>query len=215
MKKGFLIILMVFIGANLFAHEDWIDVSNYYPAAGDTITIYLSGGHHYPESETLLAERLIYRPEIVTPEGRTESLKFTAGKNRWKTSYVIKNAGVYIAKFALKKPQIDTPLFYGKAIIIAGGKDQQKNYSAQLPMEISPLTEISSATPGSTLKLHLLKNETPSSGTIILMPAGSKNYYLTNTSTQPAEYKIRSTGKYLVYTETSGTNCSVTFAIQK
>jgi len=213
MKKIVLILFALLINTTLFAHEDWVDVSTYYPAVGDTISIYLSAGHHYPKSEIQLAERLIYEPQIITPDGSVEMLQFTPEKNRWETSYVIKNAGVYVAKFALKKPQIDVPLFYGKAIIIAGGEDRQEKYSAQLPLEISPLTEISATTSGSTLKLHLLKNGEPATGTIIVMPAGSKNYYLTNTSTQPAEYRVKSPGKYLVYTEKSGTNCSVTFAI--
>jgi len=215
MKKGFLIILMAFFGSSLFAHEDWIDVNNYYPAVGDTITIYLSGGHHYPESETLLAERLIYQPEIVTPAGRTESLKFTAEKNRWKTSYVIKKAGVYVAKFALKKPQMDSPLFYGKALIIAGNKDQTASYTANLPMEISPIISLSSIKPDETLKFHLQKNGEPKAGTVILMPSGGKNNYLSTTENQPAQFTGVQPGKYLVYTEQSGTNCSVTFAIQK
>lgn len=215
MKKilGFLLVFL--LSTTLFAHEDWIDVSNYYPAVGDTISIYLAAGHHYPESEILLAERLIYQPEIITPNGTAVPLKFSAEKNQWKTTYIVKSPGVYVIKYALKKPPLTDPLFYGKALVIAGEKDQGKKYSTGSVMEISPTGEISDLAKGDTLAFQLLQDSKPVKGTILLMPAGGKDHYLSTTPDQPAKYTLEKPGKYLVYTEQGGTNCSVTFAIKR
>jgi len=213
-KLVIFIITILTFATPIFAHENWITVDNFYPNPGDTITVTLSGGHHFPENDVLVKESLIYKPEVIFPDGSVETLSLTADKNRWIARLPISQSGVYLVKSALKRPQMDTPLFYGKAIVISGSKDNPEGYGTGAPVDIVPIHPVSSLSPGENLTLTLLKNHQADSGTITLMPEEGKNNYLTTTKNQPAEYKLRNSGSCLATVSSGGINCSVTFAIQ-
>jgi len=198
----------------LQAHENWVMVDNYYPDSGDTLTITLSGGHHFPENDVLISENLLYQPKVILPDNSTESLHFQADENRWTAQYIVKQPGVHLIRIDLKRPQMDRPLFYGEAIIIAGKSDNYSAYRQNLPLGILPGKALSSYTAGSTLSLKLLRDGKLASGTLSLIPAGGRENFLTVSPDAPAEFKMKSSGAYLATVSESGVTCSVTFAIK-
>jgi len=190
-------------------------VDNFYPQIGDTITITVSGGHHFPENGVLIAERLLHNPEIVAPDGSVNPLTLKAQNNCWKSHYVIRQSGVHSIRIALKKPQVDEPLFYGKALVIAGGKDDPEKYREDNPLDVILGTALSRYSPGDNLALKIFKNGQPVSGTLSLIPADEKENFLTVTPRRPAEFHLKNPGIYLANASESGVSCSVTFAIKR
>jgi len=77
MKKFIISIFLVLFSGEAYAHYFWLNVDNYYPEAGEEITISVGYGHNFPKDAGASADRLD-KLFIIDPEGRIMPLEIKA-----------------------------------------------------------------------------------------------------------------------------------------
>ncbi|MDY6822879.1 MAG: DUF4198 domain-containing protein [Thermodesulfobacteriota bacterium] len=67
-------LMVLLVGTAAHAHMLWFNVSDHTPEKGDTVSLEIGFGHHFPNGEEIKAGRL--KPlEIITPDGRSITAK--------------------------------------------------------------------------------------------------------------------------------------------
>jgi len=204
---------LVFLLAGLLnAHETWI----VFQAGEEGKSIfYLCSGHDFPESETIVSEKLADSISLVKPAGKSEEFQLVESKekNCWQAEAELKSTGTYLACYSLKRPQMEEPLVWGKTII--SYKGDSGNYSSGNGLEIVPLLKLTAVEAGEKLPLVLYYNGERVSGSLRISPAGSGSYHMRTAKEYPAEIKIKKSGWYLITAGYEGKKCSLTFFVEE
>jgi uncharacterized GH25 family protein len=219
MRRVFLAIIamMAFCVGTAFAHEHWVDVSDFNPPEGTKQSVFLCSGHAFPKSETVLKDRVLHETKIIKPDGTTEEFETVEKGKRRVTEFLFESQGTYVMGFALKQPQSKEPLYWARAICVAGttGGDREKLYSSGKGLEILPLSKVSALKKGDQLPLVITFDGARVDGRLSVLPEKGKSVTLSTTAKRPAALKISATGRYLVTTAYKGKGCSLTFAVKE
>lgn len=205
--------VLTWAGAAALAHEHWVDVEDYYPAAGKSVKVHVCSGHAFPESSTVLKERVLRGTRVIAPGGKASDYQASeAGKKR--TARIeLGEAGVHLVLFELGPPQMKEPMYQAKAIVIAGDGDDEAKYAVGHGLEIVPMDKLSGLSKGGKLSLAVLYNGTRIAARITIEPEQGKSSVLSTTAKRAAEFKVPGEGRYLVTTSHKGKTCSLTFAV--
>ncbi len=175
--RWFWITLAIFlISPNGFAHNLWLNPSNHYPKAGETVDIVIGWGHKYVESRTdqevkeetvKVISALDPDGKIVEPERKSPSL----------FQLNIEKPGVYAVTAGIKpgiftttpegrkwadKKEVRNPLkctaynIIAKTLIVAGGSDRNLSASTDQPLEVILLKDPSTLKKGDSLPIKVL-----------------------------------------------------------
>ena len=208
--------LITLYSESVFAHEHWIDMTNVYPAAGETQKVFICSGHSFPESSIVLKDRVLHDAEIIKPDGTTERFETAEDTKRRSAEFSLNSNGTHIVGFALKQPQMKEPMYWVRAISVVGGtNDNERLYSTGKGLEIVPGSKVSSLKQGDKLPLVVLYNGKQIDTRLSILPEEGKSMTLSTTSKRPASLDVSEEGRYLVTTSYKGKSCSLTFAIQK
>lgn len=198
------------------AHEHWLDIGNFQPAAGEKARILICSGHTFPKSTIILRDRLLHSMEVIRPDGKAVAYQPTAEKTCWAAEFSLESAGAYIITFSLKKPQLKEPLYWAKAILIVGaGEDNENLYTVGKGLEIVPGRKLSELKKGETMPLTVFYNGSPVDASLSILPEAGKIMFLSTSSDRPAVLKIAREGRYLVTASYGGKGCALTFAVPK
>ena len=195
------------------AHEHWLDVEDYYPAAGAKLSISVCSGHSFPESSTVLKERVLRGTRVVSPEGKESAYQASEDGKKRKAQIDAGNAGVYLVLFELGPPQMKEPMYQAKAIVVAGDADDEDGYKVGRNLEIVPLARVSAKANGDTLPLALVFNGERVAGRITVEPAKGRSVTLSTTRERAAELKLVGGGRHLATASHKGKGCSLTFSV--
>ncbi len=210
--KKFIIALLSFTGL-LFAHENWLMTDQFITAPGETVTVYLCGGHYFPESGFAVKDKLVYKTYFIAPGGDTTAFKTTVDGRRRRGEITIAEKGTYQVVAVLKRPQKKEPEYWTKAVIVSGGKTEPVNYASGKGLEIVPETGISKLNPGDSLPLRILYNNTPVKGTVSVSIDGKKNFTRKTDGDGRTILTIKRSGTYMLYVTRGAQGSSLTFYI--
>lgn len=205
-----LLVLFVLFSGIAYAHEHWI-LTDAATDADGTITFRIGSGHRFPDSDTLLAERLLVETIVTAPNGKAQPLN-TGIHDRFRTGTVrCDQPGTWAFSFALQRPRQTEPLHRGRCILVNGGKDDPVRYTNGTGLEIAPGAALSEMFPGATLPLRILHDGHPIGGAISVTPENGPSFFLSTTSARPAQLPIRQPAAWLLTVTDRGRTFSLTF----
>ncbi|HDN84654.1 MAG TPA: DUF4198 domain-containing protein [Candidatus Aerophobetes bacterium] len=228
MKKTFIILcsLTVLLSTSIvYAHDLWLNVSNYFPKPGEVVTIELGWGHRFPTDE-VIKEGWLESIYAISPKGEKISLKKLDPTH---FSFRPQIAGIYLVAAQIK-PGFLTKTTEGyklqtkrglknvitcfrydkraKAIIQGGKKKEGISQKAGHPLELIPLKAPAQLKEGDTFPLKVIFRGEPLSKTYLFATyAGfseEKNTFAYTTMTDEegvGSIKILKKGKWMVKVE--------------
>jgi uncharacterized GH25 family protein len=197
-----------------WTHEDWITVSQYFPALGTEVQVFLGNGHRFPHSESAPSTEFVTGIEVTAPSGRQTVLPvhLDGANHQLRSSLNIQEAGTYLLSYTVQRPKMKEPLLLGRTVLFAGGDSGR--YTQGKSLEIVPLTPLSSLQKGGTLPLALLFHGEAIAGSFTITPEGSRSYTMSSTVERPALIHLNSSGKYLVTTNRRGQYANFSFFVR-
>jgi len=207
-----IIALLLFSGI-LLAHENWLMTDQFTPGPGETIPVYLCGGHYFPESGFAVKDKLIYKTYVIAPGGDTTAFETTVDGKRRRGEITLTEKGTYQVVAVLKRPQKKEPEYWTKAIIVAGTETEPVIYASGEGLEIVPETEISKVNIGDALPLRVLYNNRPVKGTLSISIDGKKNFSRKTGADGRTTLTIKRSGNYMLYVTRGSQGSSLTFHI--
>jgi uncharacterized GH25 family protein len=198
----------------VYAHEDWITASQYFPAVGTEVQLFLGNGHRFPQSESAPSTEWVTGIEVTAPSGRQTVLPvhLDAASHQLRSSLRIQEAGTYVLSYTVQRPKMKEPLLLGRTVLIAGA-DSGK-YTKGRSLEIAPLAQLSSLRSGDTLALALLLNGERLAGSLTITPEGGRPYNMSTTVERPALITLSSIGQYLITTNRRGQYANLSFFVR-
>lgn len=199
--------------ASAFGHEHWIvtDVSG--TAGNGLARIRICSGHNFPQSDLLLAERLLSETVVVGPDGKSVLYKPHPRDKTWTADVAFDKPGVWMVSFALKKPQESDPLFRGRSLLVLGPLDDPSRYAQKKGLEIVPGAALSTLKIGDTLPVSILVDGSPVEGKIAITPEKGSVSFLSTAKDRPAQLKIAAYGACLLTVSHKGRTFALTFTI--
>lgn len=174
------LLLLLSAPAAVFAHDYWVEPSNFRPAAGDKIKAVISGGHSFPVSEFAVSDKLVTETVIALPSGQRLAYKTQEDKKEKcciSEEIGLTMTGIYLLQSQIKKPQEKLPLFYVKSILSIDDQPADSPVARENPvtptefnpisytlgclMEIIPLSDLTKLKKGDELLLYLLYGNKP------------------------------------------------------
>lgn len=210
--KKFIITLLLFTGF-LFAHENWLMTDQFITDPGKTITVYLCGGHYFPESGFAVKDKLVYKTVVVSPGGDTTAFKTTIDGKRRRGEIILTEKGAYQVVAILKRPQKKEPEYWMKSVILTGTETGPTNYASGQGLEIVPGIGLSKVTIGDDLPLRILFNNEPVKGTLSISIDGKKNFSLKTDAGGRTTLSVKRSGNYMLYVSRGSQGSSLTFHI--
>jgi len=227
------LLLLLSAPAAVFAHDYWVEPSNFRPAAGDKIKAVISGGHSFPVSEFAVSDKLVTETIIALPSGQRLAYKTQENKERKcriSDEVPFTQTGIYLLQFQIKKPQEKLPIFYAKSILSIEEKSitptefNPISYTLGCLMEIIPLSDPTKLKKGDELPLQLLYDNKPmkemfeiaikypdKTGDKDKSSTAEEHFILKTDKEGRAKLKIIASGRYLIVVEHKGEGCSLTF----
>lgn len=202
----------LFCAATAHAHEHWV-ITDTGANTNGRQKVCICSGHSFPQSDILLAERLLADMQIVGPSGEPTPYKPAAQEKTWMADVSFDKPGVWMVSFSLKKPQEDHPVYQGRCLMVMGGQDDPTRYASGKGLEIVPGALLSELKPGGTLPVSILMDGTPVEGKIAVTPEKGAASFLSTGRDRPAQLRIPSAGAYLLTASQKGTTFSLTFSV--
>lgn len=201
---------------NAFAHEHWIDMSDFYPDANTVQKVFICSGHSFPESSIALKDRVLHDAHIIAPDGTVKAFEYVDGTKKRSAEVSFQTNGIHKVGFVLKQPQMKEPLHWAKALVVVDKKNDNPDlYVTKKGLEIALKGTISTLTKGDQLPLTVLYNGKQVDARLSIQPEQGKSIILSTTSKRPAILSISQSVRYLITTSYKGKSCSLTFAVQK
>lgn len=191
------------------AHDWWIIADPPRPEPGHAIRFEIGGGHAFPESDTLLAERLLYSTFISGPSGRTD-VEFSAGALIHEVTASLDAPGLYRAVFLIQRPGDDKPIITGTTLLPVGGVDNASEYAHGEGLEIVPLTRLSDWQPGGDVAVEVRWNGTVVPALIRLERATGRSIRMRSAPDRPAVFTRWIKELVLFITEHQGQTATLT-----
>jgi hypothetical protein len=207
--------LIVCLACSAWAHEHWVDLEDFHPAAGATSKVFVCSGHGFPKSSTLLKKRLLHDLTARVAGGEAVPYEIRQDGKRWTGEVAFKTAGVSIVSFSLKRPPLKEPLYQARTIVVVGGgKDDETQYGTMPGLIIVPGSQIHELKKGDELPLTVLYNGERVKARLTISPAGGRSSFLRTTTDRAALLKINKGGRYLVTTDYKGKGASLLFSVK-
>lgn len=208
-RASWMVPLLVLSAHAAMGHEHWIVMT----ATDGQAAVCLCSGHGFPSSEIRLAERLLVETVAIDPAGVVRPFTPLAGDTAWTASFPCEKPGVWVASFALKRPQEDEPLYRARCLSVVGGTDDPTRYASGKGLEIVPLAPVSDLVPGSSLPVAIHRDGVPIDGRVAVTPEkGAVSFYSTGKA-RPAEIKLASGGVHLLTASHKGRTFALTFSV--
>ena len=205
--------LLFFVGI-IFAHDHWIECDSYFLSSDQKSTIRICSGHYYPESVLAIKSRLIFESSVIDPSGDRIPLSTESVGTHREGSIQYQQPGTHLIQVVIKRPQLNDPDYWMKAIITIGKESNKEvNYFLGNSLEIVPLKNLITINIGDILPLQAFYNGKPIRGTFAVSIDGKKNFFLTTNTTGLADMRIDREGKYMVTIHYQGKGCSLTFEL--
>lgn len=196
------------------AHEHWIDVDDFCPAANTPVNVNICSGHYFPKSSFALKENVLNSVELINSGGEITSIETTAKENNSTGTFALKSEGTAILHFTLKRKQAKDPSYEAKAILISkNGEDKPASYATGSGLELAPSQALTGLKKGDELPLFLLLDGKRVSGSIEIVPEGGKTSFLKTETDKAAMLRLSESGRYLATTSIKGRGCSLVFCI--
>ncbi len=212
-RAGRLAVALLLAASFARGHDHWVLVD---AAAGEggVRGISIGSGHRFPESETLLARRLLADMEIVAPDGRAKPFGPEAHDHAWVASGMFEAPGVWIVSFALRRTPRAEPVHRGRAILVLGKEDDPSRYTKGEGLEIVPLEALSGLSPGDALPLTIMRDGGAIGSTIAVRPENGRSVFITAAADRPALMRVERSGAYLLTVTDRGQTFSLTFRVR-
>lgn len=205
-----LVLLMGFLSA----HDYWIDSNHFTAEPEQSVTIYLCGGHYFPESILAVKDKLVFKTCIIDPSGNSIPFETVKDNKRRRGAVTFTKQGTHLAVAVLKRPQLKEPEYWMKAIFIVGSETvDTSGYKIGEGLEVVPNKNISTLKSADNLPLQALFNGDSVQGTFTVSIGGKKNLFLRTDNEGRANLPVKRGGKYLITFSHKGKGCSLTFQI--
>ncbi|MFH1313685.1 MAG: DUF4198 domain-containing protein [Candidatus Eisenbacteria bacterium] len=216
LKLLFMLVLIIGLAERAAAHEHWVDVSSFYPDRGETLEVYICSGHHFPEGDHVLEDKVVEGLRMWTA-GKTPRLIESVVDEKFRTAEIaLEHEGVHIVGFTLKRPKAKKPSFEAKAIVVANPlKDDPGRYGLGEGLELVPLEAVSAIRPGDTLSVSLALDGNSIGAPLQVIPENGRTHYARTDVDAPAPIPIRTCGRYLVMAQVEGRGASLVFEVRE
>ena len=181
-----------------------------HPQAGSAVQFEIGGGHRFPSSEELLAERLLHAASLSGPNGAALPLAFSPEDLAHRATATLADPGVYRADFQIQRPGDEAPIIVGRALVLVDGQDDPSLYANNQGLEIVPLTKISTWQAGAEVAMEVRLNGEVVPAMIRLEREGGRPVRLRTTRDRPAVFRRWIEGPSLFITEHSGQTATLT-----
>lgn len=219
MKKNILISTILFFAVVLFStplfgHTYWIQPEHYFPAVGAGVKVFICGGHDFPHSAFAISDKVMWH-SIIYKDGSNTPLQ-TVIEGKIRTGNIqIKEKGVYLLTFILKRARDKAPRFEAKSIIhVDSNPTNSTTYKIGSGLEIVPTASLRSIKNGDSLTFQVLFDGQPVEAKCSVTPAGKKSSYLNAGKDSGFSFKVNHSGAYLLTASHSNRSCSLTFSTE-
>ncbi|GEM_PF-2165443 len=202
-------LLLGMFSAGAHAHDWWIHAHPVHPAPGSEVRLAIGGGHSFPESEELLAARLLAQTVLTGPDTEVP-LDFAADNKQHVAAYTLQRKGVYRADFHVQRPGDEAPLIAGRALVVAGAADDPAAYAANDGLEIVPLKPVSDWRAGGEVPLEVRSDGEVVASMIRLERATGRPVRMRSAPGRPAVFRHWQAGPSLFITEYRGQTATLT-----
>jgi hypothetical protein len=197
-----------------FAHEHWIDVETFYPEVGDSVGVYLCGGHYFPKSEMAVKDNVIDAFGVRCGSDSLVTIPTVREKKRRTGVLAVASAGVHVLTLTLKRPKANDPSFEAKALVVVDPTtDSPERYVLGQGLELAPHASLSGLEPGDELPISLILDGTPIPASLEVVPEKGKTLFLRAETDAPAVIRLRKAGRYLVTAHVGGRGCSLVLQV--
>jgi len=200
----------------LLAHDTWLLCDYNFQQTPGTITLQLSSGHDFPESDFLLDKDLINNWRLWNLDSVLVLSSFTADSVQrcWTANLIVQEPGVMISQLGLKRALQPEPLVWVKTIIVTGPTVfDEEQYKCSEGLEIVPLGAIHQLHPGGNIPLQLCWQGDPVASSIAVIHPQSKMKHLRTTQETPGILTLHKPGQYLLTSTYQKRSCSLTLNI--
>ncbi|HMO52439.1 MAG TPA: DUF4198 domain-containing protein [Kiritimatiellia bacterium] len=194
-------------------HDYWIVAEPAFPEPGTPVTLRLCGGHRPPDSEFLIADRMIVRVEATGPYG-VEALTSQAMSRHHEAIWTPKTSGVYRVGFTLKRPRDEQPIAEARTLVVAGDVDDPSAYASAEGLELVPHVEVSAWRAGAALPLAIFHQGEPVAGEIEMTTPRGKPVFRRSSPGQPALFTSPAPGWHLFTVRHAGRTASLLLQAQ-
>ncbi len=196
-------------GTAVKAHEYWACLEDHQ----GQLEMRICSGHAFPESDLLLAERLLAETAFVRPDGVVVPVKPVAANKYWRAEFAAEGPGVWTAAFALKRPPEEEPFFRGRCLRVRGGADDPARYAMGKGLEIVPQAPLSRLKEGEAFAVALRWDGHPIEGKIMVTPENGSVMFFSTGRQRPAELKLPKAGWYLLTASHGGKSFALTIQV--
>ncbi len=167
--------------AAVFAHDLWLNVDNYYPAAGEKTAAKVVFGHNFPHYDILIPRDKLSEFYYLGPDGaKKEITKITEDRRGEKEGALagdvaFEREGTYIisAYRKIKGDEKHVPSEkYGKSVVVVGKGSKIVSQPLNQRIEIVPLKNPSEIKPGRAFPVKILFEGKPLSTYVYATYAG-------------------------------------------
>ena len=206
-------LLLLLVGA-ASAHEHWVDVTSFYPAVGETLEVYVCSGHHFPESDLALKDKVVEGLRVWTGEDDAGILNSVVREKMRAAKITIAGDGVHVIDLTLKRPGAKAPSYEAKAIVAVDSlADDPARYALGQGLELTPGEAVSTVRAGDTLSVRLTLEGAPLGGSLQVVPEDGRTCFIRTEPDKPGLIPIRTSGRYLVSAQVGARGTSLVFEV--
>ena len=196
---------------NANAHDHWILPSNFNPNVGDTVEIYVRSGHHFPESEMALSDKIVHEVFVITPDNQKVNISTTIDDKERKGKYGVSQDGIHRILFTLKRKLSSEPNYYGMSYFSTKqSTDKKCDQVEYIKLKIIPRFDN-----GKINSFQSFYDNNPLSTTLNIYSDTGKNYSRITDKQGILKNPFESDGCYLITTSSSGITTSLTVKYEK
>lgn len=197
------------------AHQHWVAVDTFSPAAGQDITVSVCSGHYFPKSALVLKDNVLRSVELLSPGGTSTTVQ-TAPEGKQRNGIAKPAAeGTHIVCLTLQRPHAPLPSYEARTFLITrSAEDDPARYAVGRGLELVPAKALSQLSPGDELPLFALLDGKRVPAALEVLVEGGRSAFLKTTAEQPALLRITATGRYLATTGIRGRGCSLLFQVR-
>ena len=198
------------------AHDYWVDAGTLRPHPEEELSVWVTGGHRFPEVELPLNPRLLRDVSLVTADRDRTAIEVHVGEDRRHLGLVTvpDEPGAYLLEMTIQHPRQERPRYMGRAILVTpGAKTGPSDYAIGHGLEIVPETSLDKFPADGELPLSVLKNGESRSATLTVYPSGERPVVARAAEDHPARIAIDPGRKYLVVSAVDRIPVSLVFSV--
>lgn len=195
-------------------HDFWLDAEPLRPEAGASVTVWIRGGHYFPESAIALADRLIAALTVESPGGAAQPLTTAMENKERRGAFVADAARLHRLSLVIQQPRQPVPAAWAHAYVVPRGADTDPaTYAAGTGLEIVPRTRLETIAANQPAMFEVLRNGQPVAARIEFVAAAGGTGWASAKPEQPAEYVPRKPGRHLAMVADGGQTATLVFEV--